>query len=154
MGASRHPVVSPTPRGLIASCVAKPGKSKPSWHFRVLLFDSFKAMYNYSAWAYGNRSRNYRAICYTHSHDDNDEMKAGCLGTILFCIKDFTHELVSHESSHAVLSWWRQINGEALYGSAVISSSSEEAIATAIGGMTLQIEMKLAQYRPKVDLGE
>lgn len=108
----------------------------------------------YARVAYNSNARGSRALCFTHSPDDEEEISARCLGTILLNRKDLTHEVISHECGHAALGWWRHIHGEALRGSAVIPADQEERLVLAIGSLTLQVEAAVEQYRSKVDLGE
>jgi hypothetical protein len=122
---------------------------KPRWRFLVRLFDTYKTMYAFARAAHMDKSRNNRAICYLYTDKGERHHIKECLGEILFCRRDMTVEVVSHESFHASLAWWRFLHSEPLEGTTVIQSASEERVVAAMGKIALQIENRLGDFRPK-----
>lgn len=87
-------------------------KKKESDYYKVLIFSSKEAMYEYSqvqeSLAYGKKQGRYNFLTITH-HWTGYRLRSGRwrrqrqIGVILFCPASVTSGIVSHEASHATL---------------------------------------------------
>ena len=95
-------------------------------------------MYQYAKRTWSQETSNYYAICLSSAPS---EVKGRKLGEILFTIRELTHKLIAHESTHAAHHWFSTRTGKdaVIINSEGCGHDTEEWVAAATGNIVEQI---------------
>jgi hypothetical protein len=108
------------------------------WRYEVCVFASQADMYEYARRTWGQETTNYYAICLSSAPS---EIKGRKLGEILFTLRELTHKLIAHESSHAATHWMSVRTGRdaVIIHTEGCGHDTEEWVAAATGNIVEQV---------------